>query len=116
MAASDSLRVLPLQVRTLAFGGISASYAAVGAPSTDSCRMLLVQNLTDQTLMFSHDGTTDHYPLAAGSMFILDVTTNKTSTVSGFYISTGTTIYCKQLSGAPGSGGVYVTFWCGENR
>jgi hypothetical protein len=116
MAASDSLRMIPLPVRSLAFGSIGAGYAAIGTPIDDSARMMLVQNLTDATVMFSHNGTTDHYPLLPHGAIILDLTTNRTSTTAGFYIGIGTTLYVKYLSSAPTSGSVYVTFFAGDNR
>jgi hypothetical protein len=115
MAANDSLRITPLAVRSLAFGSVAGTYTAIGTASDDSSRLLLVQNLTDKTLMFSHNGTTDHYPLLGGAALILDITTNRTSTASGFYIAANTTIYCKSIGAAPTTGSVYVTFFVAQN-
>lgn len=115
MAASDSLRIVPLAVRTLAFGSVGVGLTAIGAASTDSSRMLLVQNLTDQTLMFSHDGATDHYPLVTNGALILDLTTNRTKDASGAYIAANTRIFCRHTGVAPTSGNVHVTFFVGQN-
>lgn len=107
--------MIPLPLRTLAAAAVVAGYTAIGTASDDSARMLLVQNLTDETIMFSHNGTTDHYPLVANGALILDLTTNRTSTTAGFYIGAGTIIYAKRV-GIPTTGSVYVTFFVGDNR
>lgn len=116
MAASDSLRMGFLSVRTLAFGGIGVGYAAVGTASTDSSRMILVQNLTDQTLMFSIDGATDHFPLAAQSFLLVDMCTNRTMSASGFYLPQGTLFSVKHTGVAPTLGSVFITFMVGVNK
>lgn len=115
MAASDSLRVGFLPVRTLAFGSVGAGLTAIGAASTDSSRQLLVQNYTNQTLMFSSDGITDHFPLAQNASLILDFTTNRTKNATGLYLASGTTIFVRHLGVAPASGSVFVTFIIGQN-
>lgn len=116
MAASDSLRIVPLPMRSLGFASVGAGYTAIGTASTDSSRILLVQNLTDKLVIISHDGVTDHYPLAAQGALIFDLTTNRTADASGAYIASGTRIYCKHSGVAPTSGSVYVTFFVGRNN
>lgn len=113
MALGKQLRVEI--VRSLAFGGISASYAAVGTPSIKPEGVLQFQNLTDAAVMFSFDGVNDHFPLPASGYFVLDVTTNQPFNVGGLYLSVGTQIYVKSLSGNPSSGSVYVSFYYGAD-
>lgn len=115
MAASDTLRMGFLPVRTLAFGGIGAGYAAIGTATTDSARMVLVQNLTDAELMFSIDGATDHFPLAANSFLLLDICANRTASASGFYLPGNTLFRVKHTGVAPTAGSVFVTFMVGVN-
>ncbi len=109
-----SIRVLPEAVRSLAFGGISGAYAAVGTALANPARMIIFQNFTDGNLMISFDGVTDHLPVAANGFVLLDVTSNKTGAVQGFYISQGTTFWTKQIS-APTLGSLYITSFYGKS-
>jgi hypothetical protein len=113
MALGKQLRVEA--VRSLAFGGISGTYAPVGGPSLRANGVLQFQNLTDAAVMFSFDGVVDHFPLPASGYFVLDVTTNQPFNVGGLYLSIGTQIYVKSLSGSSSSGSVYVSFYYGAD-
>lgn len=112
MALGRNLRVEA--VRSLAFGSIVSSYAAVGTPATRADAILQFQNLTDADVMVSFDGVVDHFPLAAGAYFVLDVCTNKV-TPDGMYLSIGTQFYVKYLTGAPSSGAFYISLYYGTN-
>lgn len=94
--------------RTLAFGSVGAAYAAVGTSFDNPAQILLVQNLTDAALQFSFDGTTDHFPLAAGTSLVLDACTDRTTDVLGLFLSKGTTMYVKEID-TPTTGAVYIT-------
>lgn len=116
MAANDTMRMGFLPVRSLAFGSIGVNYAAIGTASTDSSRMLLVQNLADATLMFSTDGVDDHFPLAANSFLLLDIASNRTANAQAFYLPQGTIMRVKHIGVAPTAGTVYVTYIVGVDR
>ena len=109
---SLAIRCIPETVRTLAAGSVAAGYTAVGSAFNNPIRILIIQNLTDQSVMFSFDGTNDHLPLLANGYVVLDVSSNKNQT-DGFFFAVGTTIYVKQI-GAPSSGSVYVSVFYGE--
>lgn len=109
---SYSIRILAEPVRTLAFGSIGAAYAGVGDSLDNPTRMILIQNLTDTSLMFSFDGVDDHFPLSANSYIILDISSNKTKE-AGFFMSEGQRIYVKEIV-APTSGSVYFTAFYGS--
>jgi len=109
MALGIELRVEAL--RTIAFGGISGTYAAIGTPFANPGRLLYIVNTTDVLLTFSYDGVIDHFVLPSNVSTIIDVCTNQSST-QGFYISTGTQLYVK---GAPTTGSVYVTYYYARN-
>jgi|FreactcultuFSWF8_1027224.scaffolds.fasta_scaffold00501_7 hypothetical protein len=113
MALGKQLRVEA--VRTLDYSGISGSYAPVGSPSTRPDGVLQFQNLTNASLMVSFDGIVDHFPLPANSYFVIDVTTNQPFNVGGLYLSIGTQMYVKALSGSPSSGSMYITFYYGAD-
>lgn len=114
MAASFSVRILPETVRSLAFGSISGTYAGLGTAMSRPIRLIVLQNFTDVSVMISFDGVNDHLPLAALGYIILDITANKTRE-DGFFLAEGQRLYVKQLSGAPGSGSVYLTTFYGAN-
>ena len=110
MAYSIALRADP--VRTLAFGGIGASYAPIGTQLTKGGRQFFVQNLTDATLMFSFDGVNDHFPLLSNTYFVFDVTTNKV-TNDGWFIEKNTIMNVKEI-GTPTTGSVYLSVFYGQ--
>lgn len=95
-------------LRSLAFGGIGAAYAAIGASFTQNVRIIKFTNLTNASVLISFNGVTDNIILPAQSFTLYDLTTNKVRD-DGFFIDIGTVVYVKQgPSGAPGSGAVYL--------
>lgn len=110
---SRSIRLVPETARSLAAGSIGAAYMGVGTSFTKPIRMLLIQNLTDESLMFSFDGVNDHLPLPTDGYILLDVTSNK-AREDGLYFAEGTRIYVKEIS-TPTTGSVYVTTFYGAN-
>lgn len=92
--------------RTLGFGSISASYAAVGTPFTHLMRLICITNNTDGDMIFSVDGSTNQLFVAAGSFKLFDISTNKEISCQ-FYFPANTQFYVKQSS-APTRGAVYV--------
>ncbi len=110
--SSQAIRLLFEPVRSLAYTSVASGYTAIGTPLVNPARQVFVQNDTDVTLMFSIDGTNDHFPLPASGFLLLDITSNKT-TEQGFYIAQGTTFYVKEV-GTPSSGNVYVSVMYGK--
>src|SRR3990167_5621049 len=94
-------------VKSLAAGSIVAGYTLIGSELYYASRVLIVQNLTDASLMFSDDGTNDKFPLAAGTSFVLDIATNDAQEDPWFYPAKKK-IYVKRI-GTPTTGSVYVT-------
>ena len=94
-------------VRELAFGGISGTYAVVGTPLTDHARIVRIVNSTNAEVYISIDGTTNHIRMAAGSFVLFDFSTNRIQD-DGLFLSVGVQFYAKQVTGAPGSGSVWI--------
>lgn len=111
--AGQEIRASFEPVRSLGFASVSGTYAGVGTALLHPIRQFFIQNLTDQTLMFSFDGINDHFPLPSNGFFLDDVTSNKTNS-SGFYIAEGVRLYVRDISGAPTSGSVYFTVLYGS--
>ncbi len=99
-------------LRSLAFGGISAVYAAVGPALTVEPRIICITNDTDAGMIFSDDSSnsTGKLYLAKGAFKLFDLTANMVPEKDdSFVIAKGTTMYVKQVS-APSSGGVYIEY------
>jgi len=99
-------------LRSLAFGGISASYAAVGAALTVEPRIICITNDTNGGMIFSDDNTnaTGKLYLPPSTFKLFDLTANLVPAKDdGFVIAKGTIIYVKQAA-APSAGGVYVEY------
>jgi hypothetical protein len=106
MAYSQIAEIDPL--RSLAFGSISGTYAAVGIAFTHPVRVICITNNTDGDMVFSNDGITDKLFLAKGSFKLFDLNTNHDGGLNqGLKIRVGTVMYVKQVS-APTTGSVYI--------
>lgn len=105
-----SVRLYPEALRSLAFGSISGTYAAIGTALSNPSRILYIVNTTDVLLTFSFDGITDHFVIPSQSYILLDVTSNKTLTGGALNISEGQKIYVK---GSPTLGTVYLSTFFG---
>lgn len=110
---AQAIRLAADPLRSLGFASISGVYTGIGTSLANPARIIFVQNLTNATLLFSMDGVTDHFPLAANAFLLLDVSTNK-SISDGFFIAAGTRFYVK-TSGSPTSGSVYVSVFYGAS-
>ncbi len=99
-------------LRSLAFGGISAAYAAVGAAATVNPRIICITNNTQGGMIFSVDNTnaTGQLFLPAGTFKLFDLTANMVpGKDDNFVIAEGTIFYVKQVT-APVSGAVYIEY------
>lgn len=116
MAANDTLRLVALELRLLAFGAIGGTLTFVGASAGDSVYILKVDNTTNQDLIGSLFGTKDEYLLPAQSGMIIDVTANKTNTAQGLFFPANIHFAVRHQGVAPISGTVGVTYMVGDNR
>lgn len=94
-------------IRTLAFGGISGTYAVVGTPTTDATRLICFTNNTNGDVFFSNDGVNDQLFVAAGSFKLFDVCSNRDDVNGVYLLSSHMQWYVKQ-STAPTSGAVFI--------
>jgi hypothetical protein len=100
-------------LRSLAFGGISAAYAAVGSAvsvPTGNVRLICITNKTAGDMIFSVDNTnvSGQLFIPAGSFKLFDLTSNMVpGKDDGFFLAEGTIFYVKQVT-APTSGAVYI--------
>ena len=96
-------------LRTLAFGGISGTYAVVGGPLTVNWRIFKITNDTNGNLLVSLNGTTDNLFVPANGFVLYDLATNSSplSVTDNFVMQIGTQFYVKQ-STAPTSGAIWI--------
>jgi hypothetical protein len=94
-------------IRTLAFGGISGTYATVGTVFSFPVKLICFTNNTNGDVFFSDDGTNNKLFVAAGSFKLFDFTSNRNALQPVWAIPKGTQYYVKQ-STAPTSGAVYI--------
>lgn len=99
-------------LRSLAFGGISAVYAAVGTATTVNPRIICITNKTQGDMIFSVSNTNadGNLFLPAGTFKLFDLTANIIpGKDDSFVIAEGTIFYVKQVT-APVSGAVYIEY------
>ena len=103
-------------LRTLAFGGILATYVAIGNPASVNARIMRLVNDTNAGMIFSDDNTDANGKiyLPQGTYLLIDLTSNLVpGHDDGFVIAKNTTFYVKYAS-APTSGGVYLEYMYGN--
>jgi hypothetical protein len=94
-------------LRSLAFGSISGSYAAVGSPLGFPARLICFTNATDGDMFFSINGVSNNLFIAATSFKLFDLTTNRLNQQQLWVFAQGTQFYVKQ-STMPTKGAVYI--------
>jgi len=94
-------------IKTIAFGGISGAYAAVGNPTSHETRVFCISNNTEGDMYLTTDLTRDEMFLAAGSFRLYDIQSNLSPVDDKFVFAIGTQFYIKQIT-APISGAVYI--------
>lgn len=97
-------------IRSLAFGSISGTYAAVGTPTEYPTRGICITNLTAGIMIFSYDNTSvaGKVIVPAGSFKLWDIQSNmNTQFDDACMLPVGLQWYVKQ-STAPVSGSVYI--------
>jgi hypothetical protein len=97
-------------LRSLAFGGISGTYAAVGTPLENPVRAFCITNNTQGDMIFAIDNTVaaGHMFVAAGSYKLYDVQSNINPQFDDkFVLAVGTQFYVKQNT-APVAGDVWI--------
>ena len=111
MASHTGIICRASAIKSLAFGSIGASYAAIGVRFENPIPFLIIQNLTDALLTFSFTGNTDHFVLPANGQIVIDASSNK-SFGDGLFFAVNTQMYVKR-SGTPTIGSVYITTFYG---
>lgn len=113
---ANSIKFVPDAQRSIAFSGISASYANIGTALAYPSRMFSIWNTTDALLQFSYDGgVTDHFVIPAGAGMVYDVGSNQEANGNAWYLPVGTQFAVKRI-GTPSEGTVYLSVSHGEGK
>lgn len=96
--ANSGLSIKDEALREVAFGSITASYAALGSVLGHDAFIDAFTNETDANIYVSFDGTTDHKKLGANVGRVTDLKSNDA------YRKAGTQIYVKHDGSAPTTG------------
>jgi len=111
---ANNIQVVQIDtVRTVAFGGISGSYAPVGTPFANPVRLICFTNTTDGDIFFSDDGINNKLFVPKGSFKLFDLNTNRYGNAEQWVFAAGTQFYVKQ-STAPTLGSVYIECLWGQ--
>lgn len=92
-------------LRSLAFGGISGTYAAVGTAFLNRAVIVSLINTTDVTLTFSFGNGVDNAAVPSGKRAEYNFGSNNNAPASQLGMAAGTIVSVK---GGPGSGSAYV--------
>lgn len=100
-------------LRSLAFGSISGTYAALGIPFAHTMRIVCISNNTNAELFISFDNINDNLFIPAFGFKLFDMTTNRNDPDQAFQFIIGTQVYVK---GSPSSGSVYLEAVYGQGE
>lgn len=114
--SSISIRLKPEELRSLSFGGVSGTYAAVGTGFSHPIILLQIVNDLNADILISFFNEEDHVFLKAGSFILIDAAANKADPGGTRFFDKGTIIQVKQASGAASSGSVYVAAFYGADQ
>lgn len=97
-------------VRSLAFGSISGSYAAVGSPTDFPTRGICFTNTTDAAMFFSDDTgvSAGKILVPANSFKLWDIQANINPQFDDRYMYAAQTQWYVKQDSAPSSGSVYI--------
>jgi hypothetical protein len=106
MALGVSIRAE--SVRSLAFGSISGTYAAIGTAFANPITLMFIVNNTDALLTFTYDklDASGKWVVPALSTMSIDIGANRTAHANTQSFPINTVIYVK---GAPTVGTVYIS-------
>jgi hypothetical protein len=109
------IRVAAEPLRSLGFAEITGDFAAIGDPFVFESRLVMIQNFTDELLLFSLNGIDEHFPLGAGSQIILDLCSDKTDQAGAWVMPAGQIIWTFAPIDNPTLGEVYVSTFYGAS-
>ena len=109
MSLQVAARLAIEPLRSLSAASLSGVYTPIGAPLLNPSRKLLIQNYTNGLVVFSDNGITDKFVLAAGAQIILDEALNH----QGDYTAQGTIFYVAGIASTTGE--VYLSTWYGAS-
>lgn len=102
-------------IRSLGFGSISSSYAALGTQFGHAMRVLHFINNTDTDILVSFDGSNDNTIVLAEGFALYDLTSDQ-DIAEHFRYQKGTQIYIKDTGTAATLGSFYLVCVYGKGE
>lgn len=110
-----SVNLKPEELRSLAFGSVSGTYANLGPAFQHPIVLFHIVNDLDVDVIISFFNQENHLFVKTGSFVLYDVAANREDPSGYRNFSRLTQIQVKQASGAAGSGSIYLsTFYAGD--
>lgn len=95
------------RLRSLAFGSVSGTYAAVGTALANPTRIICFTNTSDADMTVSIDGTNAYLIVPAGSFKLFDLCTNRLHVSQYWMFAVGTQFFVA-TAGTPSKGAFYI--------
>lgn len=100
-------------LRSVAFGSITNTFAALGAALAQPARLMKFVNTTDTDMLLSDDGTNSKIVVPAGNTSVYDWGANRRNADLQWMYAKGTQFYVKYNS-APSRGAMYIETFYGD--
>lgn len=107
---AEGTKLMPAPLLQLGFGGVTPDVYINVAVFAQPCRWVMVQNLTDEELMFSWDGTTNNFVLPSCANVVVDCATNR-GTPQTIAIPQGYGVWVTPTGTLPTTGNVNVSYF-----
>lgn len=103
------------ELRSIDYDDLDVDYVALGGPMEHPIINYRIQNFTDENILISYDGTTDHDIIGEGGFVLLDVASNKgKGDVLG--LAKGDQVYVKAATSSPTSGYITLSAYYASNN
>lgn len=109
MTYSPKIKAKWEALRTVAFGSVGASYAALGSALSNESVVIYIRSTLNKDAYISFDGSTDHIYVGSGDLVVYDLGANRYADAR-LVVPKGTQIYQKRgPGGASSSGSLFVS-------
>ncbi len=100
-------RVLFTPIGEVAFGSLTGTYQALGAPVVAHPHIIKFTNTTNVDVYISENAVANHLRIPAGGFALFDFTANKVRD-DGLFVQQGTQFYVKQQTTGASQGAVWI--------
>ena len=106
---AEGTRLLPGPLTLLGYAGVTPDVLINVTVFSQPARWVMVQNLTNQLLVYSWDGIGDHFVLPPCSDLVIDVSTNR-GTPQTIAMPQEYGVWVRPFNTLPTSGTIFVSY------